>query len=65
MVGLIAPNLVGTKPWRRPLGKTGSELSLPPTWKVESLELKTNVVAAYVMSELSKEVPGLMSAMQV
>ena len=33
--------------------------------QVESLELKTNVVAAYVAAELSSEVPGLMSAMQV
>ena len=33
--------------------------------QTESLELKTNIVAAYVMAELSKEVPALMSAMQV
>lgn len=33
--------------------------------KVESLDLKTNVTAAYVAAELSSEVPGLMTAMQV
>ncbi|GAX79721.1 hypothetical protein CEUSTIGMA_g7162.t1 [Chlamydomonas eustigma] len=33
--------------------------------KADSIELKTNVVAAYVVAELSKEVPNLISAMQV
>lgn len=39
--------------------------SLLSALKVESLQLKINVVASYVAAELSGEVPGLMSAMQV